>query len=104
MKANDILAWICKESINGEFLNFVEVPDEYDDYNPQTEEWWINEFGACPPCAIAKGKYMYFYASQVGEDIIDEHGNYIEPDAQIEICNDSGMFGYDYINLYFVEG
>lgn len=35
MKAFEILEWICQESISGEDLNLVDVPDA----ETQTEEW-----------------------------------------------------------------
>ena len=89
MKATEILEWIIRESIEGEFLNSIEVPDEYDEITPQTEEWWLDMFGGCPPHPIASGKYLYYYASSVSDMLA-------APDAEIEL-ND------DYIYLYFIE-
>lgn len=90
MKATEILEWICRESINGENLNMIEIPDwwELDD------EWWNNMFGACPPCPIAAGKYMYYHTSNIG------WGQLEDPDATIELPIKNG---FDYIHLYKVE-
>jgi hypothetical protein len=100
MKTTDILEWIVKESINGEFLGIIDVPEEGSDEWEQNENWWIHQFGFCPPHSIPSGKYLYFYVSQMptswGED-------YMYPDAQIEICNTGDMYDYDYINLYKLE-
>lgn len=42
MKAIEILEWICKESIEGEFLNIVDVPET--SWWEQNEEWWMQMF------------------------------------------------------------
>ena len=100
MKATEILEWIVKESINGEFLNLVDVPEEGEEEWQQNEEWWNTWCGSCPPHSIPSGKYLYFYTSSMptswGED-------YMYPDAQIELCNTGDMYDYDYINLYKLE-
>lgn len=97
MKAIDILEWIVKESINGEFINFVDVPEEGDYEWQQNEEWWVNMFGACPPCPQDVGKYLYYYASCDLPEPQDE------PDFQIEVPNSDNLYGYDYINFYKIE-
>ena len=98
MKALDILEWICKESINGEFLDLIEVPNE----EQQTEEWWYDTFGACPPAPIEAGTYLFYYNSQIGDGVITNEGCF-SPDAEIELCNTGTMYDYDYISLYKIE-
>lgn len=98
MKATEILEWIVKESINGEFLNFVDVPEEGNEEWEQNEGWWLNQFGMYPPCPIEKGKYLYYYTSAIDEEI--DNGCYVQPDATIELSDEHG---FDYIYLYKVE-
>ena len=83
MKANVILDWIVRESIQGEFLGVIDVPDEGDVVCPQNEEWWWDSFGALPPAPIPAGKYLYYYTSQINDEINDDNG-YHSPDAEIE--------------------
>lgn len=92
MLAKDVLEWICKSSINGEFLNLIDIPEKEE----QTEEWWIDTFGGLPAHVIPEGKYLYFYTSQI--DYFD-----FEPDAEIELCNTGTMHDYDYINLIKID-
>lgn len=103
MKAKDILEWICRESINGDYLNVVDVPEEGENEWEQNEEWWYNHFGMCPPFPVVSGKYLYFYASQVFPNVYDSNGCECDADAQIELPNEDNMWGYDYINLYKLE-
>lgn len=98
MKTKDILEWICRESVNGENLNCVDIPEE----EWQTEEWWINMFGNCPPAPIAEGRYLYYYLVSVG-DSIEVDGRLIEPDAEIELSDPDSMFGVDYVYLYKLD-
>lgn len=91
MKSIDILDWICRESIDGEFLNMVEVPEEGEHEWEQNEDWWINQFGNYPPYPIAAGKYLYRY----GDTICHQ-----APDAEIELAT---MDGFEYIYLYQLE-
>lgn len=91
MKANEILKWVVDNSISGEFLGIVDVPNE-----PwQNEEWWIDYFGNCPPSPISAGKYLYAYESQVSE-IID-----LDETTQIEMPLEHG--GFDYIYLIKID-
>ena len=91
MKATEILEWIVKESINGEFLNLVDVPEEGNEEWEQNEEWWYDWCGSCPPHSIPSGKYMYYYTCAISDKI-----NNVQPDATIEFpCED--------IYLYKVE-
>lgn len=99
MKAIQILEWIIKESIEGEFLNFVDVPEEGENEWQQNEEWWNAWCGGCPPYPIPSGRYLYYYQSAIC-DTIYFNGQYHKPDAQIEIPTDNG---FDYIYLYKVE-
>lgn len=83
MKANVILDWIIRESIQGEFLGVIDVPDEGDEFCPQDEEWWWDSFGALPPAPIPAGKYLYYHTSQISDEINNDNG-YHSPDAEIE--------------------
>lgn len=103
MKAIQAFEWAVKTSINFEYIGIIEVPEEGDDEWQQNEAWWVNQFGSVPPAPVASGLYMYFYASQIADDVRDERGAIIEPDTQIELCNDDTAYGYDYINLYLIE-
>lgn len=94
MKAFEILEWICKESINGEDLNLVDVPDA----ETQTKEWWCDMMGGCPPHTIPSGTYLYLYASSIPDGIND-----VSPDAEIELCNNGTMNNFDYIYLYRID-
>ena len=97
MKAIELLDWIVRDSINGEFLGTIEVPCEEE----QTEEWWINTFGGVPPHSISEGKYLYFYESQLpSAEVHDMRNAYVAPDTTIELPTDSG---FDYIFLYMIE-
>lgn len=100
MKTKDILEWVVGESINGEFLNFVNVPEEGENEWEQNEEWWNNMFGACPPHSIPAGRYLYYYDSSYPYAIHYEGKSCFNPDVQIEIPVDDG---FDYIYLYKVE-
>lgn len=100
MKTIEILEWIIKESINGEFLNIIDVPEEGEETFEQNEEWWLNTFGGVPPHPVKPGQYLYFYISSFrsgfGED-------YMYPDFSIELPDASMTFGTDYINFYRIE-
>lgn len=100
MKAIDILEWICRESINGEDLNIVEVPEEGDNEWEQNEEWWTNMFGMYPPHPVSEGKYLYYYEDAAIGEMRDLRDAYVAPDAIIEIPVENG---FDYINLYKLE-
>lgn len=97
MKATEILEWIIRESIEGEFLNYVDVPEEGDGEYQQNEEWWTMWCGNYPPHPIQSGRYLYYYQSAIC-DTIYFNGQYHQPDTQIEIEN-----GFDYIYLYKIE-
>lgn len=103
MKTLEALKWICRECINGEDLNLLDVPEEGEREWQQNEEWWVSTLGGYPPCPIPEGLYLCYFLSMVGADITDEYGNVILPDAQIEICG-TGENGFDYIYLYKLEG
>lgn len=94
MKAIEILDWICRESIEGEFLNIIEVPEEGENEWEQNEDWWINQMGMYPPYPIEKGRYLYYYTSAISDEI--DNGCYVQPNATIELSN-------EYILLYKVE-
>ena len=64
MKAIEILDCIGYMGLSGEYLTKIEVPDEYDEFEPQTEEWWMNMVGAIPPTPIAAGTYILVYSGE----------------------------------------
>ena len=99
MKAIQILEWIVKESIEGGFLNFVDVPEEGENEWQQNEDWWKVFCGSCPPHPIQSGRYLYYYQSAICDDMYIG-GRYYEPDSQIEIPDE---YGFDYIYLYKIE-
>ena len=80
MTYKDALQWMIDYSINGEFINIIDIRDVEDQ-----SEWWKDMFGGCPSVPVQEGKYMYFYSNQVYDDVEDENGKVIEPDAQIEL-------------------
>lgn len=101
MKAIEILEWICAESINGEELNLVDVPEEGEESWEQNEEWWVNTFGMYPPEPIPAGKYLYFYQNRDSCEPITYNGKtwaVYEPDAEIELKPFE-----EYIYLYRIE-
>ena len=99
MKATEILEWIVNEPVSGEFLNFVDVPEEGNEEWEQNEEWWTGWCGNYPPHPITSGRYLYYYQSAICDTIYFD-GKFNEPDAKIEVpCED----GFDYIYLYKVE-
>lgn len=95
MKVITILEWVIEESICGEQIGIVDVPEEGDGVCDQNEEWWCAMFGNYPPSPIPSGKYLYYYESQI--DTIIDH---TQPDTQIEIPT---AIVFDYINLYKIE-
>ena len=103
MKAIEILEWICRESINGEDLNIIEVPEEGESSWEQNEEWWNNYFGACPPHSVSAGKYLYYYESSLGIEWIVTRLGKQEPDATIEVGYNDAKECWDYIHLYKLE-
>ena len=90
MDIGNILAWIIEKSIDGEYLNIIDVPEEGKESWEQNEKWWRTMLGACPPKPIPEGRYLYFYDSNVD----DYPGPY--PDAEIED-------GEDTISLYKID-
>jgi hypothetical protein len=65
MDIKKILSWIVDDSINGEFLYIIDVPEEGDESYEQNEEWWISMLGACPPYPVKPGKYLYFCTDSI---------------------------------------
>ena len=99
MKAADVLSWICREAVHGVMLGIIDVPEYEDGIYLQTEEWWREHFGACPPHSIEAGKYLHYYKSDYDE-ITDSNGNIISPDAEIELPME---YSFDTIYLYKLE-
>ena len=95
-----ILNWICRESINGEFLNMIDVPKEGEYEWEQNEAWWLNNFGTLPPEAIPEGRYIYYYTSQIPDEVEDIFGMTFYPDCVMELCNSGTACDYDYIYMY----
>lgn len=89
MKANAILEWVVKESINAEFLGFIDIPEEGECEWEQNEEWWNNTIGGVPPSPVNEGRYLYLYESNVDDTLG-------VPDAEIELPD-------DVIHLYHVD-
>lgn len=80
MDIGNILSWIVDESIDGEYLGIIDVPEEGDEDYEQNKDWWMQTIGACPPRSIPSGKYLYFYTDCIGEYLWPKE----EPDAEIE--------------------
>ncbi len=83
MNAKQVLDWIVKESINGEFLSFIDVPEEGDNEWEQNEDWWQKEMGGIPPSSVPSGRYLYFYEDivdntlEIADVVIESLGDYI---------------------------
>lgn len=95
MRAKEIIEWAVRERVDFAYVGLVDVPNE----SEQTEQWWYNRFGMTPPTPIVSGSYLFFYASHA-ECSWDMD---FAPDAQIELCNEDNMYGYDYINFYKID-
>ena len=93
MKAKEILKWMLRESVECELVNILDVPAEDDEFSPQDEEWWQNMLGAIPPAPLPSGEYVYYWRNSYDE-IKDEHGNIVEPDATIEDYDHDDIFLY----------
>lgn len=83
-----ILDWIVQKSINGEYLGMKEVPEYNEELGQQTEEWWLDAFGGMPPAPIDGGNYLYYYRSQIPDEILDELYGCLSADAEIELGDD----------------
>lgn len=103
MKAKDLLNWIVKESIEGEKLYLIDVPNEGENEWEQNEKWWLDMFGGLPPSPQPSGEYLCFYASAIEINPNDRYDCEVEPDFQIELCNTGTMYDYDYINFYKID-
>lgn len=84
MKAIEILDCIMYMDLCGEDLTKIEVPAEEDEWNPQNEEWWLNEVGGAPPAPIECGLYLLLYPNDARDWLQTSTTNYL-PDATIEI-------------------
>lgn len=99
MKASDILTWIVNDSVNGEFLGKIHVPDNGEESWEQNESWWLETFGGLPPKPIPSGTYLYYYESSIATFIHTTEQSFA-PDAQIELSEQNG---FDYIFLYKID-
>lgn len=91
MKAKEILDWIIKESINGEILHYIDVPEQGDAEWEQNENWWWDMLRSLPPAPVPAGKYICLY--DTGEFYLPRCG---DADSEIEV-------GDETICLYRVE-
>jgi len=90
MKAIEILDWIIRESIEGEALNIITVPNVGEHSWEQNEDWWRGTFGACPPDTIPSGAYLYYYSGS--HDEIHDRNNYVcIPDAVVHLEDDEEL-------------
>ena len=90
-----IINWFCYESIEGEHLQVVEIPNN--DSDNSQERWIMDYFGGCIPSEIEGGKYLCYCRNDLGDWVHDGFG-YIEPDGEVEING-----GDDYIYLYRID-
>lgn len=90
MKAIEILDCIMYMGLSGEYLTKIEVPDEYDEFEPQTEEWWMHMVGAIPPAPIAAGTYILVYSGEW----LDTSQRTYAPDAEIENTDGNDIYLY----------
>lgn len=95
MKANDILKWIVYANVDGDKLYITDIPCEA----LQTEDWWYDHFGACPPAPIPEGRYLNYSYNEIREEINHPSFGYISPDAEIEFYDKA----FDVIYLYKID-
>ncbi len=81
MDIKKILSWIVEDSINGEFLSIIDVPEEGDESYEQNEGWWISMLGACPPYPVKPGKYLYFCTDSISDYCFPDEDYDAEVDA-----------------------
>ncbi len=89
MKATEVLEWICREGINGEKLFTTRI---YDDTESKTDEFWTLTFGGVPSRPIPAGKYIYYYYSDISENIFFD--GFREPDGAIQLSGNDYIFFY----------
>lgn len=99
MTYREVLDWVIRHSINGEFLNIIEVPQKGNECGDQNDGWWMRMFGALVGEPLAEGKYLYFYTSQIPDNVDDNLGHVIKPDKSLRLFGN----GYDWINFYRLE-
>lgn len=99
MTYKQALDWVVGHSINGEFLNIIVVPEKGNEWGEQNDGWWMQMFGALPNETLAEGTYLYFYTSQIPDDVDNNFGRIFDPDMSLKLFNN----GYDWINFYKLE-
>lgn len=92
MKATDVLRCIMYMDMSGEDFYIIEVPTEDDEWNPQTEEWWDNQIGGCPPSPIESGEYLCLYPNDA-RDFLQTDKELYMPNAEVEV-SDSIVYLY----------
>lgn len=105
MKAKDILRWIVTESINGEFLGILDVPEEGEEEWQQNAEWWLATMGGVPPYPIPHGKYLYYHSSNIpiGDICVqDAQHCWVSHDADVAI-ELSDINGFSYVLLFKID-
>ena len=100
MTYKQALDWVVGHSINGKCIDIIFVP-EVRDYscNYQNEKWWMETFGVLPQRFLEEGTYLYFYTSQIPDDVDNNFGRIVEPDMSVKVFDN----GYDWINFYKLE-
>ena len=88
MKAREFLDWFLEEINDREQFNKIEVPAE----PVQTEEWWWENVGACPPSPIAAGEYLVAIPDGLNTSI-NNLCSWFNPDIIIE-TGDGDMYLY----------
>lgn len=104
MKAINVLEWIVNQSINGEYLNFVDIPQEGVHVGEQNNDWWMNMFGGIPNTRVEAGRYLYLFVTDMCS-YDDACGfNPFDPDFYIELSGDeNSMFDTEFINFFKME-
>ena len=97
MKAIDLLEWVVSESISGEDLLILNIPQDADD------EWFVNALGNKPDKKLTEGKYLLYYESSLGIEWIVTRFGKQEPDATIDAGYTDAKECWDYIHLYKLE-
>ena len=95
MKAINILKCVLWTN-DTEGTGIINVPSETDEWKPQSEEWWLETFGAMPPAPLPEGKYFYRYTVGTSSDdwLYDGQTRH-EPDGICEAgVNDYGETDY----------
>ena len=88
-KSKRLLEWAVKNNVDLDDFNIINVPDD----DEQTEEWWFDTIGACPPCAIEKGTYLCVERSVL--NLFPPVGVEVDEEAEFPTYD-----GFDYYQLF----